>query len=120
MGLVRDGLVVGVLLCLPGCGGGPTETQDDGATVITLTDALRFSPADLTIDPGTTVRWVASTSLLHTVTPTTPAQPGVWTSTSSQRSGTVLRHTFTIPGQVYTYFCEPHQASGMTGRIAVR
>lgn len=106
------------LLC-SACGG--TEGTGPGAgTQVTLTASFFFSPSDLTVDPGTTVRWVSNTATAHTITPANAAQPGVWARVSTSQSGTVLTHTFTVPGQVYNYFCEPHQATGMTGVIRVR
>ncbi len=118
MTLLHRTWLVGLLVAA--CGGGGTEPVDDGTTRISLTTGLRFSPSDITIDPGTTVRWVASTSTFHTVTPANVQQEGVWARATSQQTGTVLTHTFTIPGQVYSYFCEPHQTTGMTGVIRVR
>lgn len=107
------------LLC-SACGGDSGGPSNGDSPQVTLTSGLQFSPSDLTIDPGTTVRWVSSTTLLHTITPNEPTQQGVWTRATSSASGTVLTHTFTISGQVYNYFCEPHQSSGMTGVIRVR
>jgi len=100
------------------CGGDATGPDPDGATQITLTGSLTFSPADVTIDPGTTVRWVNGTSIFHTVTPVNLQQQGIWARTTTSNSGTVLSHTFTVSGQVYNYFCEVH--AGMTGIIRVR
>lgn len=113
-------LVPAVLAC---GGSGPTEPPDPPGTVrITLTTGLRFSPADVTIDPGTPVRWINAASLSHTVTPNDPGQPGVWPRASSSQQGTVLLYTFpqSSAGQIYAYFCEPHLADGMTGIIRVR
>lgn len=111
-----------LLLVLLGvaCGGDSGGPSNGDSPQVTLTTGLRFSPDDLTIDPGTTVRWVASTALLHTITPNDPTQQGVWARATSSSAGTVLTHTFTVSGQVYNYFCEPHQSSGMTGVIRVR
>lgn len=105
---------------LPACGGDGTGPNGDDPNTVTLTTGLRFSPADLTVDPGTTVRWVSNSNLEHTVTPANAAQAGVWTRATTSLAGTVLTHTFTVSGQVYNYFCEPHQASGMTGVVRVR
>lgn len=107
---------------LPACGGdsaGPGNGNGDDV-VVTLTAGLQFSPNDVTIDPGTTVRWVSSTALAHTVTPSNTQQQGVWARATTSTSGTVLTHTFTVSGQVYNYFCEPHLAANMTGVIRVR
>lgn len=109
-----------IMAALPACGGDGTGPDGNDPNTITLTTGLRFSPADLTVDPGTTVRWVSNAALDHTVTPANAAQAGVWTRVATSVSGTVLTHTFTVSGQVYNYFCEPHQASGMTGIIRVR
>jgi len=100
------------------CGGGSTEPTNDGSTQISLTTSLTFSPSDVTVDPGTTVRWVIGSSTFHTVTPSNIQQQGGWNRATTSSSGTVLSHTFTIPGQVYNYFCEVH--SGMVGVIRVR
>lgn len=95
--------------------------QDAGNAVVEihLTTGLRFSPEDVTINPGTTVRWINDASVAHTVTPDNTSQPGVWSSVSTSSPGTVLEHTFTESGQQYGYHCQPHQAQGMTGVIRV-
>jgi plastocyanin len=107
------------LLGLLGCGG-TTEPDDFNGVTIGLTTDLLFAPADVTIDPGTSVRWVAAASIPHTITPDVPAQPGVWTAVNTSTAGTVLTHTFTVPGQTYSYTCQVHVTSGMTGIIRVR
>jgi plastocyanin len=87
---------------------------------IRLTANLRFEPADVTIDPGTTVRWVNAANVFHTVTPDNSSQPGVWTRATTSTVGPVLTHTFNQSGQTYSYHCEPHLSAGMTGVIRVR
>ncbi len=108
-----------VVLCAA-CGGDSGGPSNGDSPQVTLTAGLQFSPSDLTIDPGTTVRWVSNTATAHTITPANASQPGVWARLSTSQSGTVLTHTFSVAGQVYSYFCEPHQATGMTGVIRVR
>lgn len=88
---------------------------DDGVTVIRMS-SQRFNPATVTIDPGTTVRWVGD-SEQHTITPETPDQPGAWERVVTG-PGQDFEHTFEVPGETYDYFCEFHP--GMTGRIVVR
>ncbi len=105
------------------CGGGddPTDPGDNGGngggdvTVINLTGALTFSPDDVTISPGTTVRWVNQTNLEHTVTPDGHSE---WTEWETTASGQEFEHTFGTTG-TFEYFCEPHLANGMTGVIRV-
>lgn len=93
---------------------------------------LRFSPADLTVPVGTTVRWVNEEAITHTVT------SGAWgevnestglrgtqtpdgrfdhTLSASGEPGDTFEFTFTEPG-IYQYFCRPHL--GMHGTITVR
>jgi plastocyanin len=116
--------VVAAAAVLLACGGGdngpPTSPGGSTDVVITLTAGARFSPNDVTIDPGTTVRWTSATSEFHTITPDDSQQPGVWSRATSNATGTVLTHTFNASGQTYTYHCEPHLALGMTGTIRVR
>jgi plastocyanin len=119
--------IVAVAAVLLACGGGsdapptgPGPPADPGEVVITLTADARFSPSNVTIDPGTRVRWTSATSELHTVTPDNPQQTGVWARATSAATGTVLSHTFNVSGQTYTYHCEPHLSVGMIGTINVR
>lgn len=76
-----------------------------------------FSPANVQIAVGTTVRWVAQDGA-HTVTPDNPGQAGAWTSTALS-AGETFEHTFTVAG-TYDYHCQPHQAVGMVGQIVVQ
>lgn len=90
-----------------------------------------FDPVGLRIQPGDTVRWIQINGY-HTVTAYYPAngnrelripdgaQP--WDSgvllAEYPAKGSTFVHTFTVPG-VYDYFCQPHEAAGMVGRIVV-
>lgn len=116
-------MLVAAILAWAACGSGTTGPTDPPGTVrITLTTNLRFDPADVTIAPGTPVRWVNAASLVHTVTPDDPNQAGVWPRATTSSSGSVLLYTFpqSSAGQTYAYFCEPHLADGMTGIIRVQ
>jgi len=97
------------------------DSPNGGEVVeIRLTTGDRFAPDDVSISPGTTVRWINDSNMLHTVTPDDPEQPGVWTATSTSSQGVVLEHTFTVEGETYDYHCEPHLGVGMVGRIVVQ
>ncbi|MEO8848760.1 MAG: plastocyanin/azurin family copper-binding protein [Casimicrobiaceae bacterium] len=90
-----------------------------------------FDPVGLRIQPGDTVRWVQVNGY-HSIASYHPengnhelripdgAQP--WDSgillAEYPAKGSVFEHTFTVPG-VYDYFCDPHEAAGMVGRIVV-
>lgn len=84
-----------------------------GETVLLVDNA--FQPDAVTVDAGTEIRWRATTSTFHTVTPDGHSQ---FTRTESQSTGTKLRATFATPG-TYRYFCEPHRSAGMTGEVVV-
>lgn len=100
------------------------QISADGARV-------SFDPVGLHIEPGDTVRWIQVRGY-HSVTAYHPAndnhelripdaaQP--WNSGvllgQYPAQGSTFTHTFTVPG-VYDYFCEPHEAAGMVGRIVV-
>ena len=90
-----------------------------------------FDPVGINISPGQKVRW-AQESGYHTTTAYHPsngnhelripegAEP--WDSgllqTQAPEKGSTFEHTFTQEG-VYDYFCRPHEAAGMVGRIVV-
>lgn len=90
-----------------------------------------FDPSGLHIQPGDTVRWIQVNGY-HSVAAYHPkngnhelripdrAQP--WDSgillAEYRAKGSTFEHTFTAPG-VYDYFCQPHEAAGMVGRIVV-
>ena len=59
-----------------------------------LTASNSFSPSDLNVSPGNTVRWVADTNTGHTVTPDNAAQAGTWTSAPLSTTGATFDHTF--------------------------
>jgi plastocyanin len=85
-----------------------------------------FDPIGLLIQPGTTVRFHCEANY-HTTTAYHPAnanhslripdaaQP--WSSDVLQ-PGDCFEVTLTVPG-VYDYFCAPHEAAGMVGRLIV-
>ncbi|MFQ6610764.1 MAG: plastocyanin/azurin family copper-binding protein [Fidelibacterota bacterium] len=75
-----------------------------------------FSPSDLTINPGDTVRWEWSSSN-HSTTSDASTGPEVWDS-GVLNAGSVFSKVFLNPGS-YPYHCTPHQASGMVGTITV-
>jgi plastocyanin len=86
-----------------------------------------FDPIGLFVQPGTTVRWVARENV-HT---TTSYHPGndhhslripnratPWNSGFLVKPGATFDVTLKVPG-VYDYYCLPHEAAGMVGRIVV-
>lgn len=98
------------------------ETRSDG-----LGSRVWFDPVGMYVEPGTTVRWVVRENV-HT---TTAYHPGndrrplriperavPWDSGYLVHRGDHFDVTLTVPG-VYDYYCVPHEAAGMVGRIVV-
>jgi nitrite reductase (NO-forming) len=91
--------------------------------------SIQYSPVQLTVQVGDTVRWVNGDSVPHTVT---PADKSTWGTQGSGDApsmwlerGDSWSFTFSAPG-VYAYFCIPHAAlqadgsyAGMVGTVVV-
>lgn len=121
--------ILTISIPLAACSSGtPSPSSADGATVIQMTDQLTFSPAEITVPVGTTVRWDNVSAIVHTATDDPAkaadaanaklpdgAQP--WDSGDIAAGGS-WEYTFTVPGE-YVYNCTPHEAAGMVGRITV-
>jgi plastocyanin len=74
-----------------------------------------FAPANITVEPGTTVTWVQSGNNPHTTT----SYDGLWDSGMLPGgSGQTFSFTFEEPG-TYDYFCIPHEDLGMVGTVTV-
>jgi plastocyanin len=95
---------------------------------VTMSDALRFEPATLTVARGATVTWRNTSATMHTVTDdpgkavnkadaALPSDAQPWDSGNID-PGQTFQHTFDTPG-TYKYFCTPHEAAGMVATITV-
>lgn len=74
-----------------------------------------FEPAEVTVEPGTTVTWVQEGENPHTST----SYDGLWDSGMiAGSSGESFSFTFEEPG-TYEYFCAPHEQLGMVGTVTV-
>src|SRR5215208_559421 len=74
-----------------------------------------FEPANITVEPGTTVTWVQSGNNPHTTT----SYDGLWDSGMIEGgSGGTFSFTFEEPG-TYDYYCIPHESMGMIGSVTV-
>ena len=72
-----------------------------------------FDPANITVEPGTTVTWVQSGNNPHTTT----SYDGLWDSGMIEGgSGGTFSFTFEEPG-TFDYFCIPHEDLGMVGSV---
>lgn len=100
----------------------------DPATVIKLTDELKFTPSKVTVKAGDTVQWKNVSVLVHTVTDDAKlaaktADYALPKGAKPFNSGNIApkgnyEHTFTVPG-TYKYYCIPHEATGMVAEVAV-
>jgi plastocyanin len=85
-----------------------------------------FDPAELTIKVGDTVRWVneceEGVSCVHSAQAypnKIPAGAEAFDSTLLTAQGQTYEYTFTVAGE-YEYFCLPHEALGMKGKVIVQ
>ncbi|MGE0600378.1 MAG: plastocyanin/azurin family copper-binding protein [Dehalococcoidia bacterium] len=95
----------------------PTATQP-AAQAKTVTVQLAdqsFSPSSLTIRAGDTVKWQWGGDIPHSVT----SRGGFASDPAGIKSSGSYSFTFASAG-VYQYFCQVHEASGMTGTITVQ
>lgn len=86
-----------------------------------------FDPVGVFAEPGTTIRWVVKENV-HTTTAYHPKNgrhslripegAAPWDSGFLVHPGDHFAVTLTVPG-VYDFFCMPHEAAGMVGRIIV-
>jgi plastocyanin len=86
-----------------------------------------FDPIGLYVEPGATVRWIVRENV-HTTTAYHPRNDNhslriperavPWNSGYLVHPGDHFEVTLTLPG-VYDYYCAPHEAAGMVGRIVV-
>jgi plastocyanin len=128
----REFLATGTL-ALVGVGLGPNRRS---ATVAREVIEMRsdaqgarvwFDPIGLHVEPGTTVRWSVRENV-HTTTAyhprndhhplRIPERAVPWDSGFLVRPSDHFDVTLTVPG-VYDYYCMPHEAAGMVGRIIV-
>lgn len=110
----------------------PTTTATSAIAVIemrsdTLGSRVWFDPIGLYVEPGTTLRWITRENV-HTATVyhprndhhplRIPESAVPWDSGFLVNPGDHFDVTLTVPG-VYDYYCAPHEAAGMVGRIIV-
>lgn len=132
MGTRRDFLTVGGLALASLAV--PTLARAAGPVEIHMRSSPRgeevwFDPIGVRIEPGQTVRWImASPGNPHTTTAyhprnanhslRIPEAAAPWDSGFLVKPRDTFEVTLTVEG-VYDYFCLPHEAAGMVGRIVV-
>jgi len=96
---------------------------------VRMTNSLKYVPEEVTISIGQTIVWTNTSSQFHTVTDDPAlaqdrshaqlpagAQPF---NSGNIAPGEVFQRMFDVPG-TYVYFCIPHEAMGMVGKITVQ
>ncbi|OYR43289.1 halocyanin domain-containing protein [Halorubrum sp. Hd13] len=93
--------------------------QDEVTVDVGAVNGLRFGPAAILIDPGTTVVWEwTGEGGAHNVV----AEDGTFDSGETvSEAGTTFEYTFddASDGDTFNYLCVPHEAVGMKGSVAV-
>ena len=93
--------------------------QDEVTVDVGAVDGLKFGPAAILIDPGTTVVWEwTGEGGAHNVV----AEDGTFDSGETvSEAGTTFEYTFddAEDGDTFNYLCVPHEAVGMKGAVAV-
>ena len=93
------------------------EEQETEVHVVTVDSTnLRFTPSTLTINEGDTLRFVwGGQALPHN----SVEENGVFDSGNPERA-VDYGHVFDYDSAgTYSFFCEPHEAVGMTGSVTV-
>jgi len=93
--------------------------RDEVTVSVGAVNGLRFAPAAILIDPGTTVVWEwTGEGGAHNVV----AQDETFDSGETvSEAGTTFEYTFEDAGDgdAFNYYCTPHEAAGMKGAVAV-
>ena len=123
--LALIGIVTIVILAIL-TGSSALAEQD---ALVMMTEQMRFTPANLTVQIGDTVEWRNTSGMVHTVSadPQLAVQPhhvALPAGAIPFNSGELppqgrFRYTFDIPG-VYRYVCIHHGSAGMIGTVVVK
>jgi LPXTG-motif cell wall-anchored protein len=91
----------------------PALAQGGATTEVVTMQGLAYTPSEITVAPGTTVRWVNQEQADHTVTSDEPGGP---LDSGVLGEGQSFEYTFETPG-TFTYHCEIHPF--MTASVTV-
>src|SRR4051794_14257767 len=97
-----------------GGGGGGGGDKSAATTTVDIKD-IKFTPHDVTVNAGTTIKWTNSDQVPHTVTKTSGA--GGEFDSGNVDPGSTFEQTFDAKGTV-KYVCEIHP--GQDGTITVK
>ena len=114
---MRAAIVVTIVLLLLQGNLTLEDEQETEVHVVTVDSTnLRFTPSTLTINEGDTLRFVwGGQALPHN----SVEENGVFDSGDPERA-VDFEHVFDYDSSgTYNFFCEPHEAVGMTGSVTV-
>lgn len=94
--------VVAMRAAIPGAHAATAASHLRAEVQVTI-QGFAFSPAKITVTPGTKVTWTNKDSVAHTVT----SDNNSWTDSGSVGNGSHFSVTFSKPG-TYTYHCSIH------------
>ena len=93
--------------------------RDEVTVDVGAVDGLKFGPAAILVDPGTTVvwEWTGEGGAHNVVAEEETFDSGETVS----EAGTTFEHTFedVSDGDTFNYLCVPHEAVGMKGAVAI-
>ncbi len=92
------------------------EVLNGDSEEIGVEGTYAFEPADIQVDPGTTVEWVWVGDTGHSVTH--ESEDPAFDSETITGDGTTFEYTFDEEG-IYDYYCIPHRGLGQKGRVTV-
>jgi halocyanin-like protein len=97
---------------------GQDQVEVQNGEIPEVDQQYAFEPAEIQIDPGTTVQWTWVGSVGHSVTNRSENSEELFNSDIQSGEGTTFEYTFESTG-VYDYYCIPHQGLGQKGRVRV-
>jgi len=77
-----------------------------------------FAPAEVRIKANQTVRWVWVAGTHNVISGSGCSPDGTFSSGSTEGTPSTFEHTFEKAGS-FPYFCDPHCALGMKGKVVV-
>lgn len=112
--LTRIGVALALVLVLPAAPVLSAQDAVEEVRLVAITDdedqPFGFDPPELTVSAGTTVRWVNTIDVFHTVTFADSLDRRVPNGTFDQSlaaAGDTAQRMFDRPGSFF-YFCQPH------------
>lgn len=122
MNSIKNTLFLGTVLAVGQIFGSQAMAEEYTVKMVTNMDAEQvyyFEPAEITIQPGDTIKWINVQEDMHNaVADAVPKGTEFFESPMLEEEGASWSYTFNKAG-TYSYHCHPHAAAGMKGMITV-